>query len=67
MAYVTFLFVYGTKSSSPAMLFTTALFGALLGFLFGLMFAARKHRREQLKLAQRNRENRERLERLKRA
>ena len=54
MAYVAFLFVYGAKSnSSPAMLFTTAFFGALIGFLVGLMFSARKHRRDQVQSPQR--------------
>ena len=62
-AYVAFLFTYGTKNCSPSMVFTIAFFGALLGFLLGLMFSARKYRRE-LALGE---EKRDRLKELKRA
>jgi membrane associated rhomboid family serine protease len=71
MAYVAFLLIYATKSnSSPAMLLTTGFFGALIGFLLGLMFSAREHRRERQEQldesAQRKRVKRDVLERLKR-
>jgi membrane associated rhomboid family serine protease len=71
MAYVTFLLIYGNKNTaSAAMLLTTGVFGALIGFLLGLMFSAREHRRERQEQvnesAQRNREKRDVLERLKR-
>ena len=71
MAYVAFLLIYGAKSnSSPGLLFTTAFFGALIGFLLGLMFSAREHRRERqqqlAEAAQRKGVKRDVLERLKR-
>jgi hypothetical protein len=70
MAYIAFLFIYGAKSnSSPGLLYTTAFFGALIGFLLGLMFSAREHRRERQERleesAERKRVKRDVLERLK--
>lgn len=63
MAYVAFLFTYEPKNSSLSMLFTIAFLAALFGFLVGLMFSARKHRREQAALGEKKRD---RLEQLKR-
>jgi Na+/glutamate symporter len=46
MAYTSLLFAHGQAGSSPNIMFTAALFGAVLGFALGGMFANRVKRKQ---------------------